>query len=65
MWESAGHQCARCMNLRRCRGHSLIWINHCTYTVTAKIPGVAKDNIHVTIDGNQIIMSGEVCEKKE
>lgn len=36
-----------------------------TYTVKAEIPGVAKDDIHVTIDGNQITISGEVRKKKE
>lgn len=36
-----------------------------TYTVKTEIPGAAKDDIHVTIDGNQVTISGEVCKKKE
>lgn len=36
-----------------------------TYTVKAEVPGVAKDDIHVTIDGNQITISGEVRKEKE
>lgn len=36
-----------------------------TYTVKAEIPGVAKDDIQVTIDGNQVTISGEVRKEKE
>lgn len=36
-----------------------------TYTVKAEIPGVAKDDIHVTVDGNQVTISGEVRKEKE
>ncbi len=36
-----------------------------TYTVKAEIPGVAKDDIHVTVDGNQVTISGEVRREKE
>jgi HSP20 family protein len=38
------------------------------YTVHAELPGVAKDDIHVEIDGNRVSISGEVkreSEKKE
>jgi HSP20 family protein len=35
------------------------------YTVHAEIPGVKKDDIHVTIDGNQIAISAEVKQEKE
>lgn len=35
------------------------------YTVFAEIPGVKKDDIQVTIDGNQIAISAEVKDKKE
>lgn len=30
------------------------------YTVTAEVPGVAKDDIHVSIDGNTITLRAEV-----
>lgn len=30
------------------------------YTVTAEVPGVAKEDIHVAIDGNTITLSAEV-----
>jgi HSP20 family protein len=36
-----------------------------TYTVHAEIPGVKKDDIQVTIDGNQIAISAEVKNEKE
>lgn len=36
-----------------------------TYTVKAEMPGVAKDDIHVTVDGNQVTISGEVRKQKE
>lgn len=35
------------------------------YTVRAEIPGVKKDDIHVTIDGNQVAISAEVKNEKE
>lgn len=35
------------------------------YTVHAEIPGVRKDDIHVTIDGNQVAISAEVKNEKE
>ena len=38
------------------------------YTVHAELPGVAKDDIHVEIEGNRVSISGEVkreTEKKE
>ena len=35
------------------------------YTVHAEIPGVKKDEIHVTIDGNQVSISAEVRKEKE
>jgi HSP20 family protein len=35
------------------------------YTVHAEIPGVKKEGIHVTIDGNQVAISAEVKNEKE
>lgn len=35
------------------------------YMVKAELPGVAKDDIHVTVDGNQVTISGEVRKQKE
>lgn len=35
------------------------------YTVHAEIPGVKKEDIHVTIDGNQVAISAEVRNEKE
>jgi HSP20 family protein len=35
------------------------------YTVHAEIPGVKKEDIHVTIDGNQVAISAEVKNEKE
>ena len=35
------------------------------YTVHAEIPGVKKDDIHVTIDGDQVAISAEVKSEKE
>lgn len=35
------------------------------YIVHAEIPGVEKDNINVTIDGNQITISAEVAKNTE
>lgn len=36
-----------------------------TYTIHADIPGVKKDDIHVTIEGNQVAISAEVKNEKE
>ena len=35
------------------------------FIVHAEIPGVKKDDIHVTIDGNQVAISAEVKNEKE
>lgn len=35
------------------------------YTVHAEIPGVKKEDIHVTIEGNQIAISAEIKNEKE
>jgi len=35
------------------------------YTVKAEIPGVKKEDIHVTVDGNMICISAEVKQEKE
>lgn len=35
------------------------------YLVRAEIPGVKKDDIHVTIDGNMVTISAEVKHEKE
>jgi len=35
------------------------------YLVKAEIPGVNKDDIHVTIDGNRVSISAEVKQEKE
>lgn len=35
------------------------------YKVTAEIPGVKKDDIHVTIDGDQVTIAAEVKQEKE
>ena len=35
------------------------------YSVHAEIPGVKKDDIHVTIDGSQVAISAEVKNEKE
>lgn len=35
------------------------------YLVNAEIPGVNKDDIHVTIDGNRVSISAEVKHEKE
>jgi HSP20 family protein len=35
------------------------------YVVNAEIPGVSKDDIHVTIDGNRVSISAEVKQEKE
>ncbi|MBI3480434.1 MAG: Hsp20/alpha crystallin family protein [Nitrosomonadales bacterium] len=36
-----------------------------SYTVHAEIPGVKKEDIHVTIDGNQVSISAEVKNEKD
>lgn len=36
-----------------------------TYTVKAEMPGVSKEDIDVTVDGNQVTISGERREEKE
>jgi len=36
-----------------------------SYTVHAEIPGVSKDDIQVTIDGNQVTLGAEVRREKE
>ena len=36
-----------------------------TYTVTADMPGVKKDDIHVEIDGNLVSISAEVKKESE
>jgi HSP20 family protein len=35
------------------------------YTIHADIPGVKKEDIHVTIDGSQVAISAEVKKQKE
>lgn len=35
------------------------------YLVSAEIPGVNKDDIHVTVDGNRVSISAEVKQQKE
>lgn len=35
------------------------------YAVHAEMPGVKKDDIHITIDGNQVSISAEVKSEKE
>ncbi len=35
------------------------------YLVKAEIPGVKKDDIHVTVEGNRVSISAEVKEEKE
>lgn len=39
--------------------------NEKAYTLRAEIPGVSKDDIHVTIDGDQVAISAEVKKEKE
>ena len=36
-----------------------------SYTVQADIPGVKKEDIHVSIDGNQVSISAEALQEKE
>jgi len=35
------------------------------YTVKAEMPGVAKDDIQVTVDGREVTIAGEVRKEKE
>ena len=39
--------------------------NAAGYDVRAEIPGVARDDIHVAVDGNQIEISAEVKKEKD
>ncbi|HYR05530.1 MAG TPA: Hsp20/alpha crystallin family protein [Gallionella sp.] len=39
--------------------------NDKAYAVHAEIPGVKKEDIHVTIDGNQVAISAEIKNEKE
>ena len=39
--------------------------NDKSYTIHAEIPGVKKDDIHVTIEGNQVAISAEVKNEKD
>lgn len=39
--------------------------NDKAYSVHAEIPGVKKDDIHITIDGNQVAISAEVKSEKD
>jgi HSP20 family protein len=39
--------------------------NEQAYTLRAEIPGVSKDDIHITIDGDQVAISAEVKNEKE
>ena len=36
-----------------------------SYTVHAEIPGVKKEDIHVAVDGSQVLISAEVKNEKE
>jgi HSP20 family protein len=36
-----------------------------TYTVNAEIPGVKKDDIQVSIEGNEVTISGEIKKESE
>lgn len=36
-----------------------------TYTAKAEIPGVRKDDIHVSIDGNEVTITGEIKKVSE
>ncbi|MDH4234690.1 MAG: Hsp20/alpha crystallin family protein [Gallionella sp.] len=35
------------------------------YVINAEIPGVSKDDIHVTVEGNRVSISAEVKQEKE
>jgi len=36
-----------------------------TYSVKAEMPGVSKDDIHVSVEGNEVTISGEIKREKE
>ena len=36
-----------------------------TYSVKAEMPGVSKDDIHVSVEGNEVTISGEIKKEKE
>ena len=36
-----------------------------SYTVHAEIPGVSKEDIHVTVEGNQVTLGAEVKREKD
>ena len=36
-----------------------------TYSVKAEMPGVAKDDIHISVEGNLVTISGELKKEKE
>ena len=36
-----------------------------TYTVKAEIPGVKKDDIQISVDGNEVTISGEIKKESE
>jgi len=36
-----------------------------SYTVKAELPGIKKDDIHVSIDGNEVTISGEAKKESE
>ena len=36
-----------------------------SYTVRAELPGIKKDDIHVSIDGNEVTISGEAKKESE
>ena len=36
-----------------------------SYSVKAELPGVRKDDIHVSIDGNEVTISGEIRKETE
>jgi HSP20 family protein len=36
-----------------------------SYTIRAEIPGVKKEDIHISIDGDQVAISAEVKNEKE
>jgi HSP20 family protein len=39
--------------------------NDKAYTVKAELPGVKKEDIQVTVDGNQLVIKAEVKKEKE
>jgi HSP20 family protein len=39
--------------------------NDKAYVVYAEVPGAKKEDVHVTIDGNQVAISAEINERKE